>query len=193
MPHRPCGTEKRLPTLLFGNRLSIFGETLLVKNERAKIQINTDTLDMVLFDMYNKRTRYSIHEIDNLLYPNLSHDVRRDVDGRIIFDKLEKDGHITKKHQREGQSSFEYYISLDGIVFVENSLYEGRPYYSERRRETIKNTWVKIKITAAVLNAIIIILIAAWGVIVQMQANEKSDNKEQPINRIDLNFNKDKP
>lgn len=30
MPHRPCGTEKRLPTLLFGNRLSIFGKTLFM-------------------------------------------------------------------------------------------------------------------------------------------------------------------
>lgn len=99
-----------------------------------------------------------------------------------ILNKLEKDGYIIRQEKNESGWSV-YHLSFDGLLFIEKSLraYKNRPYKSGIIKEKRRQIWTITKIAAAVLNAIMILVIAAIGVMVQMQTNENNRTQKSPI------------
>lgn len=63
------------------------------------------------------------------------------------------------------------YITLQGRMALENAK-NGKPFQEELENRRIKKAWSIMKIIAAVLNAIAIIIIAIWA---QLNSNKKSD------------------
>ena len=85
-----------------------------------------------------------------------------------MITKLDKDSYLDsgakkKKNARIGEFKKEglYKLSYDGFVKLESlpKKYEGRPYAFGKNQQIQSHIWNKLKITAVVLNAIIIILI----------------------------------
>lgn len=99
----------------------------------------------------------------------------------ILF-KLEKEGYIITRDKNDSGWPT-YNLSFDGLLFLEKSLprYKNRPYKSSLIKEKRRQIWTTTKIAAAVINAIMILSIAAWGVWVQMQTNEKDSKQVKPI------------
>ena len=73
-----------------------------------------------------------------------------------------------------------YRISLKGLLFLETSSFQ-----SEVNKEKNKKLWIRVKTIAAILNAVLVLAVAAWGVYITQQAND--DKKENKIlqQRID--------
>lgn len=63
------------------------------------------------------------------------------------------------------------YITLQGRMALENAK-NGKPFQEEIENKRIKKVWSIIKIIAAALNALAIIIIAIWA---QLIPNEKTD------------------
>jgi hypothetical protein len=97
-----------------------------------------------------------------------------------IISKIEKDGYVnTYPILTNGQKT-----GYEGLMFLENSLrrYKDRPYRSALIRERINRLWRVVKISAVTLNSLLVLAVAAWGVIVQQQNNAKERvSNQQPV------------
>ena len=90
--------------------------------------------------------------------------------------KLERDGFVdTGWHKTDVQFGVKeqkmYKLSYEGRLLFESSP-QNKPYRGLNRKEKRKQIWMVAKIIAAILNAVIIILIAFFALKAQREANK---------------------
>lgn len=90
-----------------------------------------------------------------------------------LLDHMQADGFVTNIETSSkmdgGLGGKIATITPHGLYF----LHKGG-YTSVKKQESLQRAWTIVKIIAAVLNALLIISIAIWGVTTQIDANKKS-------------------
>jgi hypothetical protein len=98
----------------------------------------------------------------------------------IIVNKLVNDGFVEKKIDTSNTSNsinpaFYCRLTYDGIIFLENG-----GYFTQNKKENRNKIWLKTKILANRLNAIIVLTLAIIGIYLSWKASqtEKKNNME---------------
>lgn len=95
----------------------------------------------------------------------------------LLVNKLVNDGHVQASPLTSGghpNGKYSYNITFQGRQFLNHSfIYKNRPYKAKATLAKINKVWTIIKTTVVVINAVIILSIAAIGVWVSYDSKQK--------------------
>jgi DNA-binding PadR family transcriptional regulator len=132
-----------------------------------------EKIDSLFAYLYNKGSEYTI--LQEIKKEHFKDDtIKNDIEGMLI--KLERDGFVdTGWHKRDVQFGIRaqkvYKLSYEGRLLFESSS-QNKPYRGLNRKDKKRQIWMAAKIIAAILNAVIIILIAFFALKAQREANK---------------------
>ena len=148
----------------------------------------TDKLDLILNKISDVK--------DFIASKDLYEQLKEKIDAKEftpIVGKLFMDGFVEKKILDDDNNSrltppFFCRLTFSGMMFLEDG-----GYTKQMRRKSLNNAWMKTKLVANILNAVLVLLIAAAGVYVTIDSNKKDialEKKNVEIENLKANLNR---
>lgn len=141
-----------------------------------------EALELLLALMYVVKEKMSLEEIHHRFSPTLQ---TSQTETTALLKKLAADGYLIE--ERDNGTTY-FAISFEGVAFLEGSPkgFVGRPYSFGQKKQMQKYSWSKAKTMAAIANALIIIAVAIWAVLV----SDKSNKYEAQIKTLEDSIQK---